>query len=241
MDDIKFTGFFPQTFSFFEKLSKNNSKTWFDRHKNDYINYVLTPSTDFVLSIKQFFNYVNHEIVAEPKFNKSFVRLNKDMRFAKKPYKDYFLIRFGKKKWDSEFFLVIHQTDLRAGLFINNEKKEDSLFSTNIINYTDEFLEYSKKYSIDKKFNVLELMKMEMIVKGFKAEEDTGKLRDIKYFLFDKSYALDKKIIYTRKFFIEIFKIYNQLYPFYLFATSDSLLRDLKEYDEKVGHLVFQK
>jgi uncharacterized protein (TIGR02453 family) len=238
MTDIKFNGYFPETFEFLSKLSKNNSKKWFDKHRNKYEEYILDPSTNFVLEIKQFFNFVNQEIIAEPKFNKSFVRINKDMRFAKKPYKDYFLIRFGKKKWDSEFFLVINQDDIGVGLFINNEKKEDTLFTSNIINYPEEFIQYSKKYLIDKKFDVYELMKMEKLVKGFKAEKDMEKLLEIKYFLIRKSYPCDKKVIFSRRFFIEIFKIYSQLYPVYLYATSNTLLNDIKEYDEKVGHLI---
>jgi uncharacterized protein (TIGR02453 family) len=234
-----FGGYFPETFDFFRGLQKNNTKKWFDKHRMDYDKYLLDPSKEFVYAIQKFFQIVNPAIVAEPKFNKSFVRINKDMRFAKKPYKDYFLIRFGKQKWESEFFLVLNQNDISIGLYVNNEKGNESIFSNNINNYSELFVKYCKKYSVGKGFDIYELMKMERIGKGFLPEKDWPNLVKINHFLIRKTYTKDKKILFSKRFIMEIFKVYNQLYPLYLFAASINLEKDLKDYDENVGLFKF--
>jgi uncharacterized protein (TIGR02453 family) len=241
MNKESFNGFYPKTFEFMQKLKKNNSKKWFDKHRNEYEKYLLEPSINFVNSIKEFFQYVNPSIVAEPKFNKSFVRINKDMRFAKKPYKDYFLMRFGKVKWDSELYLVINTDGIYTGLFINNGKGVGSLFNKNMKSNPDLFLQYCQKYSVGKSYDIYELMKMERRIKGYVPERDFEKLTKINYFLFRKEYPINKKILYSKRFLKEIFKIYNQLYPVYLFATSENLEKDLKEYDNKLGVVKIQK
>jgi uncharacterized protein (TIGR02453 family) len=241
MEKEVFKGFYPETFEFFRKLQKNNTKKWFDRHRNDYEKFLLEPSTQFVLSIKEFFQYVNPSIIAEPKFNKSFVRINKDMRFAKKPYKDYFLIRFGKVKWGCEFYLVLNMYGLYTGLFINNENGSDSTFNKNIHNHPELFIQYCKKYSIGKSYDIYEVMKMERMIKGFNPDRDYEALTKIKYFLFRKEYTLNKKTIYSKRFISEVFKIYNQLYPIYIFGTSENLEKDLHDYDERLGIMNFQK
>ena len=100
----EFDGFFKETFEFFTELYTHNSVTWFNRHREEYEKYLMNPARAFVTSIGPFIKFINPTFDTEPKFNRTLVRLNRDMRFAKKPYKDFFLIRFGKGKWDSELF-----------------------------------------------------------------------------------------------------------------------------------------
>lgn len=234
-DKDNFVGFYPETFKFLKGLSNNNSKSWFDKHRSEYENYIITPSKYFVNSLKGFLNYINPELVVEPKFNKSFVRINKDMRFAKKPYKEYFLIRFGKFKWDCELFFVINIDSVSIGVFINNEKKSDSRFNINFNSNPDLFFKICKEYNISKKYSVTDLKDMSEVSSKFNPEKDVAKLLNIRWFTIDKTYNNTSKIIFSHKLIQETILVYNSLYPLYLYGTSLDIERDILAYKKRLG------
>ena len=102
-----FTGFSEGLFHFLNNLSQNNNTDWFNANKQDYINYLASPA-------KSFLNQLNPVIRTEAKFNKTIMRLNKDMRFNKgAPYRNYFLIHFGRFRMDSEFFIYFEKMKFR--------------------------------------------------------------------------------------------------------------------------------
>ena len=131
-----FTGFSEGLFHFLNNLSQNNNIEWFHANKLDYINYLVDPAKSFVTEIALFLNRLNPAIRTEAKFNKTLMRLNKDMRFNKgTPYRNYFLIHFGRFKMDSEFFIYFAKNEIQIGLFINNSNKNDFLFHENFKKY----------------------------------------------------------------------------------------------------------
>jgi uncharacterized protein (TIGR02453 family) len=84
-----FTGFSRETVQFFEGLRKNNTKNWFESHKNDYEKYVMEPARAFIMAMGERLRKQFPGIVAVPKVNKSLFRINRDTRFSldKSPYK----------------------------------------------------------------------------------------------------------------------------------------------------------
>jgi len=84
-----FKGFSKQTIQFFESLKNNNTKNWFEAHRNDYETFVLKPAKDFVVAMGKRLRTQFPLIVAIPKVNKSLFRINRDTRFSldKSPYK----------------------------------------------------------------------------------------------------------------------------------------------------------
>jgi len=237
VNNNSFEGFYPETLKFLENLKNNNSKKWFDSHRDQYEQYLLDPVKKFVESIKGFINYIDPQIIVEPKFNKSLVRLNKDMRFAKKPYKEYFLIRFGKFKWDCELFLYINSEVVSVGCFINNEKKQESRFHINVNTDIDKFYSVCEDYNIIKKYAVSDLMGNREVSAKFNPQKDTEKILGIKWFTFEKNYSKDTKKIYSAKFLEDVIMAYNCLYPMYLYGTSVDIKKDIKEYRNKIGIL----
>lgn len=237
MDQLKFKGFSPETFEFLTKLSKNNNKKWFDKHPKDYDDFLLEPAKAFVESMKDFLNYLNPQLVVEAKFNKSLVRINKDMRFAKKPYKEYFLIRFGKFKWDCELFLVLHGSYVSIGAFINNDKKEESRFTINVNEDFDRFVKICADYGIPKKYSITDLSDMSAPIAKYDPVKHTDTLMKIKWFTVNKDYASTNKILFSSRFVQEAIMVYNRLYPLYLYGTSTELEKDLKDYKKRVGLL----
>jgi len=103
-----FKGFFKESFLFLNDLAKNNNTDWFAQNKHRYDDFIVKPAKSFVNDIAPYFNNLSTSIRTEPKFNKTLMRINKDMRFAKgSPYKTYFLIHFGRFKMDSEFYVYL--------------------------------------------------------------------------------------------------------------------------------------
>ena len=84
-----FQGYSKETISFFKGLKKNNTRQWFEGHREIYENHVLEPSKAFVVALGARLKEISPRIIAAPKINKSLFRLNRDTRFSldKSPYK----------------------------------------------------------------------------------------------------------------------------------------------------------
>ncbi len=88
-EKLEFFGFSKETIRFFEGLKRNNTKKWFETHKQEYEDFVMEPARAFVLAMGERLRPHVPDIVAVPKINKSLFRINRDTRFSpdKSPYK----------------------------------------------------------------------------------------------------------------------------------------------------------
>jgi uncharacterized protein (TIGR02453 family) len=95
-----FNGFPRESISFFEDLSRNNDRTWFEQHKAVYEQKVLEPARDFILALGSRLKKLAPGIQADPRVNKSLFRLNRDTRFShdKTPYKTHLGLWFWEGK-----------------------------------------------------------------------------------------------------------------------------------------------
>lgn len=91
-----FNGFPAECVEFYNELRKNNSKVWFDAHRSDFEQYVMTPARDFVSEMGLALKKISPGIVADSRFNKSIFRPFRDVRFSKDktPYKNHLGIFF---------------------------------------------------------------------------------------------------------------------------------------------------
>ncbi len=235
----EFSGFSKETFEFFSQLYTHNSVTWFRKHRQEYEEYLLNPARSFVVSIGPFIKFINPILDTEPKFNRTLVRINRDMRFAKKPYKDFMLIRFGKTKWDSELFLYIDRNGLELGTFINNEKADGRRrFEENISAYTQAFLDACKRYRIGSEFSAYELhYGTEPLSEKFVPRRDYLKFKGVSHIIFGKELDKTEKVTTSRALLALAMKTFNRLYPLYIFSTSDNPVADLESYTSRIGLL----
>lgn len=92
----KFNGFSQETLSFFRKLKRNNTKLWFDRHREEYDRFVLEPAKSFVVAMGEKFHAEGVDVRAEAKLNRSIFRIYRDTRFSpdKTPYKTHLALFF---------------------------------------------------------------------------------------------------------------------------------------------------
>lgn len=95
-----FSGFGPQTVKFIGGLSGNNSKQWFESHREDYEAHYIEPAKAFVAALGEPLHGMAPAIQAIPKVNGSIFRINRDIRFSKDktPYKDHLDLWF----WEGE-------------------------------------------------------------------------------------------------------------------------------------------
>jgi len=235
----EFNGFFKETFEFLSDLYSHNSVAWFNKHREEYEKYLMNPARSFVTSIGPFVKFINSTFDTEPKFNRTLVRLNKDMRFAKKPYKDFFLIRFGKGKWDSELFLYLDRKGIELGAFVNNEKRDGRRrFEENISAHLSVFLDACRTFKIGGEFSAYELRNgTEPIADHFNPKRDHVKFNGIDYLIFGKELKKSDPEIFSKSLLALAMKIYNRLYPLYIFSVSDNPASEYELYSSRIGLL----
>lgn len=237
---MSFSGFSKETFKFFSDLEKNNSVEWFNNNKSLYTEFLVEPAREFVKSIGGFFNQLNPAIRTEPKFNQTLMRMNKDMRFAKgAPYKDFFLIHFGRFKMDSEFYVFLNKEGITYGMFLNNSEGEDLFFKGNMVKHRKDFVDAFTRYKLNKKFSLHKMDKQpELLFQSFDIKKNEKEFFASKHILLEKSFSLKDKIIYSPDFLAEAVKTFSQLYPLYCFAISPSPLRYLEDFNDRLGTAV---
>ena len=73
-----FSGFSKELSKFFQNLKKNNTKQWFEKHRNDYEEFVLDPARDFVVEMGNRLRKIAPGINAIPKINQSLFKGGSD-------------------------------------------------------------------------------------------------------------------------------------------------------------------
>ena len=94
MTDRYFT---KQTFAFLSTLAENNTREWFEEHKQDYEDLVRTPALDFITDMANQMPAISKHFRALPKkVGGSLMRVQRDTRFSpdKTPYKNNIGIQF---------------------------------------------------------------------------------------------------------------------------------------------------
>lgn len=95
-----FAGFPEGTIDFLRAIAANNTKSWFEAHREDYQRFYVEPAGQFVLAAGPVLRQFAPEIQAEPRVLGSIFRINRDTRFSKdkRPYKDHLDFWF----WEGE-------------------------------------------------------------------------------------------------------------------------------------------
>jgi len=239
--DEKFNGFSKEIFSFFSDLEKNNKVEWFHENKDRYQKFVVEPTKAFIIELQPFLSRLNPAIRSEPKFNETIMRINKDMRFAKgDPYRNYWLIHFGRFKLDSEFFLYFEDKSAELGIFINRSKEEKHFFRNNLDKYKKEIREICSKYKINGNYSFYYFAKMEptKLISKFDAEKHLDKFYEHKMFLLQSIKPISQKILFSHNIVLEMITAISHLYPLYCFAFSPQPLKEIERFENEFGEVV---
>jgi len=80
---MSFEHFPKEALPFLKSIEKNNTKEWFEAHKDEYTRYILEPSRAFVEEMGEHLQALVPTINAVPKINHSLFRIYRDTRFSK--------------------------------------------------------------------------------------------------------------------------------------------------------------
>lgn len=236
-DNSVFKGFGNDIFNFLFDLEKNNNLEWFHKNKERYQQVLVVPARLFVTELAPILNRLNPSIRTEPKFNQTLMRLNKDMRFAKgAPYKNYFLIHFGRFKLDSEYFLYFDPYGTDLGIFLNNTIGDQLYFIQNLARYKDEIIKIFEDYNLNNKFSLHHMDSKEPaeVLKSFDAKKHINKLDDYKYILLQLK-NFNKKKVATDDLLPLCVKVFSSLYPLLCFAYFPDPLKEIEKFNESFG------
>ena len=234
---VVFKGFSSELFDFLSDLKKNNNTEWFRENRERYDKFVVEPARAYVTEMAPFINRINPAIRTEPKFNKTLMRINKDMRFTKgDPYKNYFLIHFGRFKLDSEFFLYFSPNETDLGIFLNRSEGDGLHFRQNFDKYKEEFLKIFEENKLNNKYSLYEISKHEpkLVLNKFNAQKHHNKLLENEYILFQLN-NFDKKKVLTDNLLPLSVKVFTELYPLLCFSYFSDPLKEIEKFKESFG------
>jgi uncharacterized protein (TIGR02453 family) len=104
--------FSPELFRFLRELAENNSRDWFQAHRDRYETTLREPCLRFISDLGPLLRKVSRRVVADPRpSGGSLFRIYRDTRFSKdkSPYKThagmYFPVRGGKDVHTPGFYL----------------------------------------------------------------------------------------------------------------------------------------
>src|SRR5918911_2925330 len=96
-----FAGFPSEGLELLAGLAENNTREYFDAHRDIYESALLAPAKAFVVALgEELHARVSPGLRAEPRVNGSILRINRDTRFTtdKRPYKEHLDLWF----WEGE-------------------------------------------------------------------------------------------------------------------------------------------
>lgn len=175
--DRVFKGFSRETFEFLSNLQLNNSKVWFEAHKQDYQEYLLRPLQDLVTDLSGSMLGIDHSFETSPRINKTISRIYRDIRFSsdKAPYKTCMWITFKRPalNWKDApaYFLEICPDSYRYGMGFFCASTDTMASLRELIDQEpEEFLQEISFYAKQKVFS-LEGNKYKRILDRTKPEE----------------------------------------------------------------------
>ena len=168
-----FDGFPKAGLDFLKKLKRNNNRSWFEKHKDEYENQVKFPMQSLVAALQPHFSQFASEYEANPK--RSIFRIYRDIRFSKDktPYKTHIAAHFvlrGKPKGflGSGYYMDIEpgETFAGAGLYMPDSGQLKKI-RTAISQRSDEFLEIVNDRRFLKLFGKLKGEMLKRVPQGY--------------------------------------------------------------------------
>ncbi len=117
-----FEGFSPLALELLANLKKHNSKSWFEKHKDEYHRHLLTPMQRLVALLSGTMLKIDPRFEVRPAINRAISRIYRDTRFSrdKSLYKESIWMTFKRpsKQWIDapSYFLELFPTWYRYGM-----------------------------------------------------------------------------------------------------------------------------
>ena len=97
-----FDGFSQKTIDFLSNLRENNNKQWFEAHRTEYEEHLISPMKLLVEELASTILSIDPYLDVRPMVNKAVSRIHRDLRFSKNksPYKTVMWIAFKHNRTD---------------------------------------------------------------------------------------------------------------------------------------------
>jgi uncharacterized protein (TIGR02453 family) len=158
----QFTGFSQESLEFLKTVKEENSKTWFEKNRTVYNQYLLSPFRRLVSDLAPGILSIDPEIEVQPAINKTISRIFRDTRFSKDKslYRDRMWLMFKRpgKDWTSfipGFYFEISPNMYRYGMgFYTAAPKIMAAFREKIDDNPEKFAETISFMEKDKRYNL---------------------------------------------------------------------------------------
>ncbi|HXG91384.1 MAG TPA: DUF2461 family protein [Blastocatellia bacterium] len=243
MTNVRFKGFPPDLFRFLAALSENNNKQWFDEHASEYRATVLDPVKTFVADIGPILRMLNEEIETEPRVGRTISRINNDLRFHKnrQPYRPFIYALFPRrgKKWSEQSLLYVglYRHGVSVGFYPGGYKEpRTGRVQQSIKKNLRLFQRYLDERAIAE--NYWELAGgEEAAVTKWPLPKTARRWMNLDSFNVGEYFPATEPVLLRRAFLNVAQEIILDLYPLWLFATSDNIKNDFELYQENAPSL----
>jgi len=235
--NIEITGFNQKSFDFLKGLKKDNSKEYFDAHRESYQKNLIEPARLFIEQIGPFLNELDKNLRTEPKFNVTILRMNKDQRFSKgAPYREFLLLHFGKSKGDSEYFVYLDGSSISAGLFVNNTTGDQYFFKKALKDNPDLIASHWKRAGLDSLLDISTFAKEpKVLYKNAVIDEVLPHLPKHKALILEKPLKPTKNFHSFERLLPEVIVLFSKLYPIYAFAAYPNPEQMIETFYDRIG------
>ena len=238
MNRVRFEGFSAGLFRFLSGLAENNNKPWFDEHRREYEAEVLEPVKAFVAELGPIIHMLNEEIEIEPRVGRTISRISNDMRFHKNrpPYRPVIYVGFsqrGQKWWNSALLYAgIYPNGVSVGFYPGGHGglRTRPIYET-IKKNSRPFQRYLDERAIAESYWELAGAEDGRVTK-WPLPKTARRWLKLDGFTVGEHFRPADRVV-TRRAFLDVAQeIFLDLYPLWLFATSDQLKTDLELYRE---------
>lgn len=234
----RFKGFSAGLFQFLSGLSENNSKEWFDGHRRQYEADVLSVVKAYVAELGPILGMLNQDIEIEPRVGRTVSRINNDLRFHKNrpPYRSFIYASFPRRgrKWTAEALLYtgIYKHGVSIGFYPGGYRE---LRTGPVQEAIRKNLRLFQRYLDERRIaeSYWELAGGEGVeVTKWPLPKTARRWMNLDSFTVGEYFPATDPLLARRSFLDQAQKIMLDIYPLWLFASSDDLKNDLDLYRE---------
>jgi uncharacterized protein (TIGR02453 family) len=238
MEPTRFKGFPSGLFEFLCELANNNNKDWFDANRDRYQSQVLGITKSFVTEIGPILSMLNQEIEIEPRVGRTISRINNDIRFHKHkpPYRPFMYVSFAQRgsKWATApmLFIGLQSHGLSMGFYPGGyRKRRIGPLQESIKNNLRLFQRYLDERRIARSYSELTDAELGVPAK-WPLPETARRWVKLESFTVGEYFPSSDTTLSRRSFLDRVQRTMINLYPLWLFATSEDIPSDLDLYWE---------
>ena len=243
MDRVRFEGFSPGLFRFLSGLVENNNKQWFDEHRAEYQAEVLSPIKAFTAELSPILHMLNEDIETEARVGRTISRISNDIRFHKNrpPYRPFIYIGFPRRghKWSSSPLLYagIYPAGVSVGFYPGGHRElQTGPIQERIKKNSRLFQRYLDERGIAESYWELAGGEDGKVTK-WPLPKTARPWVELDGFTVGDHFPSSDRVVSRRTFLDRVQKVFLDLYPLWLFASSNDLKADLELYRENVASL----